>query len=200
MPKVGGVDLAASPKRPSAVALFEKRGGAWTLNLVAEGPMSVEELAELLLAERPTLVAVDAPLLCPEGVSFRQVERQLMKVGGRVLPLTWPSMKALCLRARDLAARLLSGGIIVVETHPYSAAKLADCPLRELARRVASAAVEEPSKHIVDAVLSALVALCVVEACSLKLAGIDGTIYLAAPESCSRLEALIALDSVTESS
>ncbi|MCS7162178.1 MAG: hypothetical protein NZ958_02455 [Bacteroidia bacterium] len=90
-----GLDLAASPRRPSGVVI----GESWE-NLYATTAHSDEEILVLLrgVVQR---VWVDAPLTCGEG-PFRACDKLLHREGLTPLPLSWKSMQQLHKRAFSL--------------------------------------------------------------------------------------------------
>jgi len=110
----GGLDLTASPNRASAVAVIAS--GAITTGLYRTDD---EILGALKSA---SIVAIDSPLSQPRHGWHRDVDRALLRMGYKVFPAAWPSMKALkssrCSGYADLAPET---GPKVIETHPLSA-------------------------------------------------------------------------------
>ncbi len=130
-----GVDLAASPRGASGVALLEqRRGGESRLLACVEARFSDEELLELLtLHGPPAAVVFDAPLWGGDAVEgFRPVERLVLRLGGRLLPSKLPSMVKLARRGLRLAARV-SVFSEVFETHPRSFLRIGGCSVDALA-------------------------------------------------------------------
>ncbi|GIV23538.1 MAG: DUF429 domain-containing protein [Bacteroidia bacterium] len=93
-----GVDLAASPKRPSGVAV----GEMWSTVQVHTCYTDEEIIASLVQA---CMVWIDAPLTEGKG-PFRDCDRLLMQRGITLLPLSWPAMRQLYARALRLQAQL----------------------------------------------------------------------------------------------
>ncbi|NOZ88865.1 MAG: hypothetical protein GXO15_02970 [Crenarchaeota archaeon] len=157
-----GVDLAASPRGVSGVVVLEQgRGGAARLLACAEARFSDEELLELLtLHGPPAAVVFDAPLWGGEAVDgFRPVERLVLRLGGRLLPLKLASMRALARRGLRLAARVKVFSE-VFETHPRSFLRIGGCGVDAVARRlgVDAAALRGCGRHSLDAFAAAAAA------------------------------------------
>lgn len=106
----GGLDLAASPQRPSALAV----GGRWD-TLRVETVFGDEAIIARL--QEVPIVWVDAPLTASES-AFRDCDRALHAVGIMPLPLTWRSMQALHRRA--VALRKMTPSVEWRETFPWS--------------------------------------------------------------------------------
>ncbi|MCS7298226.1 MAG: DUF429 domain-containing protein [Bacteroidia bacterium] len=90
----GGLDLAASPRRPSGIVV----GAEWTSLKVLTAYEDEEILAHLA---EVSAVWVDAPLTF-SNKAFRDCDRKLQMRGIATLPLTWPSMQGLYRRASTL--------------------------------------------------------------------------------------------------
>ncbi len=153
--RVGGVDLAASPRRASATAVIDTGR-----SIRIYSAHSDEEIIQSIIST--SVVAIDAPLaLPPRGESYREVERAVIAMGYRLLPLTMKSMRALALRAHGLVARLREKGVSVVETHPRSALRSSGCrDVWELVEREGLVlAKTRLSRDERDAVVAAVAAL-----------------------------------------
>ncbi len=181
MPAVAGVDLSASPERPTGIAILEKTNEYWEVVLLEE-LKSCDNccIAQLLLDYRVTTVVVDAPFsIPPKDKWFREVEREFLRIGGKLLPAAKGPMRKLAERAMKLVDILESRGLSVYETHPYSVLKLAGLSLEELLEllRVKNYPPKIKSKHKKDALVASLVAVCIEEGCSNAVVGRDGSIY-----------------------
>ncbi len=179
MTRVAGLDLAASPRRPTGYALAEKG------ELVRHGVVFTDdEVIKAVGSAR--VVAVDAPLTLPEGGrGFRRVDLKLLSMGYRLLPVSLPGMRALALRAVKLRAALERAGVgEVIETHPRSAWLSSRCrdPL-EAACRVLRCGRRPRglTEHEVDAILAAAVAYAYAEGSSVAVEAEDGVIHLLPP-------------------
>ncbi|KSW11336.1 hypothetical protein CF15_00230 [Pyrodictium occultum] len=186
MPCYAGIDLAASPRRPTGVAIV-CGGGGGRLGLESVGiAYSDHEILALIPAGRVLVAAVDAPLsLPPPGQGFRPVERRLLSMGGRLLPLSLEPMRKLAERAIRLQGLLEGKGVRVVETHPSTVLRLSGCGSHS--RFYAAFGVEEPgglSKHERDALVAALVAYCVEAGCGLEVREAGDTVYMVKPGTC----------------
>ena len=176
-----GLDLAASPRRCSGYALIGR--GRRLLKLLCL--RRDEEIVAELGADSPVIVAVDAPLSMPQRGAFREVDRLLIARGGRVLPPVFKGMARLVERAQRLVGRLKAMGLRIVETHPMSALRLSGCPnALRLAEELGigysgfETVLRSGPKDLVDAFISAVVAMCVEEGCSLSVKGADGEIVV----------------------
>ena len=148
--KFCGIDLAV--KRPSAVGVLKDRL-IEVYELDDEGIIKTCWDAEV--------IAIDSPLSHSKG--FRDVDRNMIKMGYRVLPPSW--MKSLVDKAIFLSSSLKGK---VIETHPTSSLKNIGLDWRKF----------NVKKDVVDAIVSALVAKFYVEGNAMEIRGIDGVIYL----------------------
>jgi len=155
-----GVDLAAKPTRPTGLAILSR-------DLLATFTLRADrEILDLLQAERPDVVAIDAPLSMPEGEYLREADREMIRMGLRVLPPGLGPMRALTERGIRLARELRSRGFSVIEVHPRSSAKILGVPctkqgiLEALRSFLGSVEVEGlRNRHEVDAGFAALTGL-----------------------------------------
>jgi len=148
--KLCGIDLAV--KRPSTIGVLNGN----TIE-VYEGN---EDLI-LQLCATSEIVAIDSPLSYSKG--FRDVDKQMIKRGYRVLPPSW--MESLVVKAIKLS-RMLKGKVI--ETHPTSSLKNIGLDWRRY----------NVKKDIIDAVVAALVSLSYMKGEAMEIRGSDGVIYL----------------------
>lgn len=140
--RVAGVDLAVV--RPSAIAVLD--GCELAAYLSA---MELEDIVSSLSPYRPAVVAIDAPLSKPEGW-LRDVERELLRLGYRLLPPLMGPMARLTERGMRLA-RMLGNAI---EVHPKTSLKAMGLEPGLIYSRY-----RPPTKDHFDAVLAALTAL-----------------------------------------
>ncbi|MGC9210506.1 MAG: DUF429 domain-containing protein [Acidilobus sp.] len=168
----GGLDLAASPRGRSATAIIQS--GMISVSSV----WSDDEIVSSLSGS--DIVAIDSPLTPPRGGGHREVDRLLIQSGFRVLPASWPSMRALYARATTIAARLRGLGIDVIETHPASALKSSGCrDLDELIARLGLTPRSRPTNRDErDAVVAAVVALAYDRGFIEAFRAPDGVVYL----------------------
>ncbi len=172
MVRVAGIDLAGSPRNPSGICiLFDTKIDF--LGIL----YSDEDIVSLIMSRKPRIVAIDAPLAHSKG--YREVDKEMIRHGYRVLPPGWRSMKILVSRALLIRERLEENGIKVIETHPRSALKSSGCSsIYELLAIYGIRLEEKVSRDEVDAIIAALVAyhyeLGDVEVVEAK----DGKIYL----------------------
>jgi len=171
----GGLDLTASPNRASAVAVIAS--GAITTGLYRTDD---EILGALKSA---SIVAIDSPLSQPRHGWHRDVDRALLRMGYKVLPAAWPSMKALYRRALVISSRLSEAGAKVIETHPLSALKSSRCSsYADLAEALGIAIHEKPRvKDEVDSLIAAIVAMAYDEGLVMSVRASDGEVYLLKP-------------------
>ena len=153
--KVIGIDLAGWATNPSGFALLSGRK-IETLLVYSD-----DEIIGLCMRERPSVVAIDAPLSMPKRGNLRKADALLIKRGFRVFPPTFAGMRSLTERGMRLAKKIRAKKIKVIEIHPRTSGMLLfNTPLRkkwvaELKRR-GWQLKESASEHEIDAVLAAL--------------------------------------------
>lgn len=122
-----GIDLAAKENRPSGISIISVNTKE-QLELVFVGKVKKDkEILKLLVEHQVKAVAVDSPLSLPTSGFYRELDLVLRKMGFRVLPLAWKTMRELTLRAMRLATSLRALGVEVFETHPSSCMKSSQC-------------------------------------------------------------------------
>jgi len=119
---VMGIDLSASEKRFSGVCVL--RGLKARTFLLKND----DEIIALAKQVQPKLVAIDAPLSLPTEGGFRQCDRELLKRGVPLFPVTFGPMKQLAERGIRLKRRFESEGFCVVEVFPGGAQDLLRLP------------------------------------------------------------------------
>ena len=171
----GGLDLTASPNRASAVTVIAS-------SAITTGLYRTDD--EILGALKgASIVAIDSPLSQPRHGWHRDVDRVLLRMGYKVLPAAWPSMKALYRRALVISSRLSEAGAKVIETHPLSALKSSRCSsYADLAEALGIAIHEKPRvKDEVDSLIAAIVAMAYDEGLVVSVRASDGEVYLLKP-------------------
>jgi Uncharacterized conserved protein len=119
---------------------------------------------------------VDAPLSLAEG--FREVDREMLRHGFRVLPPGWRGMRVLVKRAVKLSQLLAGLGVTVIETHPRSALAASGCTAEMLLKMHGVEPGRGLTKDELDAVISAIVARYYAEGARAEVRGPDGCIHL----------------------
>ena len=133
---VVGIDLTGSEARPSGWCVMRGREAVTCM------VFTDDEMIDRVLAARPTVVSIDSPLSMPFGrVSvedtdpgreefgiMRRCERELKRRGINVYPSLLPSMQGLTKRGMNLAARIRSLGIPVMESYPGAAQDIMGIP------------------------------------------------------------------------
>jgi predicted nuclease with RNAse H fold len=167
-----GIDLAASPRRPTGVCIIHGRR-VLTANVFED-----DELLKFIARAKPTNVGVDAPLFlpmgrcclrddctCPRDIHFRECDLELRRRGIRFFPITLGPMRMLTERGMKLAAILTSRGHTVLETYPGAAQDVWGIPrqsnvagLRRGLRRFVDLHRQPLSCHELDAITCALLA------------------------------------------
>ena len=127
-----GIDLSATPKRPSAYALLDEQA-----NLVYLDQFSMfEELLAFLEVHRPSLIAIDAPLSLPLGLDCleethpcpptmnhkgRAAEQELARMHiGCFFTTKRSIIKTLIYRGIEIQRDLVDKGYQVIEVYPYA--------------------------------------------------------------------------------
>ncbi len=107
-----GIDLAAKNKNPTGICVLNSKLSCFTV-------FKDEEILDLINKYKPLIVAIDAPLNIE--IPFREAERELIKRGFHVLPLSLKSMQELSLRAQKLISKIKSK---VIETFPRAVERI----------------------------------------------------------------------------
>ena len=186
-----GIDLSGSPSRFTGIAILNRRGRLVHLSLTTA---SVSMLSSIVygLCKRGGIVAIDSPLNVPSDKrGFREVDRELIRLGYKVLPLGSQGMQKLIGRANRLYSLLRKYGFQVIETHPRSSIEMAGCNYSEWHKCIAEY-VSLPkwcfslsSRDAVDAIISATVAFLHgrEHPIDFEIRAPDGVIHLLPPES-----------------
>jgi hypothetical protein len=161
--RVIGVDLAGSPGRITGLCYLEQ-------DLWAEvsRAYSDDETLSFINDHETMVIAIDAPLSLPRSGGLRRCDKELRKVGIRVLPPVLGGMRRLTERAIRLRGILESMGYEVIEVFPTGARKILGLPSKRMgidALRDALVAYgvrglpDDVDQHVLDAVICALVGL-----------------------------------------
>lgn len=107
--------MTASPKRASSVCMLSTRGRA-----VFHEARLDDEIVELARTYSPACVAIDAPLSRPADTKsgYRLCDREVIRLGIRIFPVSFGPIGALLERGLGLAERLRVLGLEVIETFP----------------------------------------------------------------------------------
>ncbi|OYT54323.1 MAG: hypothetical protein B6U77_02865 [Candidatus Hecatellales archaeon ex4484_218] len=174
--KVAGVDLAGSPTRPTGFCILDMGLYAKTKLLYKD-----EEIVNEILAVKPTIVSIDAPLALPRGRCclkddcqcrkaghLRECDKVLLKLKIKFFPLTLGPMRKLTLRGINLTKILSQKGFKVIESFPNSIKIILGFPgkkegLEKLRKALIDYGIKgdinkkKITEHELDAILSALV-------------------------------------------
>ncbi len=121
-----GIDLAASSKNPTGMALLKSNVAKTSL------VYTDSEILETIVKSHPALVAIDAPLSLPEkGEFFRKADTEMIRKGYRVFPPNLPAMKKLALRAIRLNSLIEEKKYKAIEVHPTSTRKALQMPPKD---------------------------------------------------------------------
>lgn len=176
-----GIDLAASERRCTGLAAFMDKGDKFSLIVArcvysdAEILSKVEEMRKN--ADR-VVIAIDAPITTE--VKLREVDRKMISLGFRVIPPTFKHMRCLTIRGTRLALKLIERGVEVIETHPRSVLRSSGCnSFLDLLRCFGlESTLNIRNRHVIDAVLAAIAALCYARGCGESVEAVDGTIWI----------------------
>lgn len=75
---------------------------------------------EDILNKKIDYAGIDAPLSIPEGKSYRDFEKELLKMGIRLFPSGSKFFKKVGLKGIEIAERLQKRGVMVFEVYPYA--------------------------------------------------------------------------------
>ena len=188
-----GVDLSGSPEKISGIAILD---GSGELVCIAAVSADIKVIANVILGfchdATKGIVAVDSPLDVPRGKQsgFRDVDKEMIRRGLRVLPLGSVGMRMLIGRAEELTGLLRRRGFEVIETHPRSSLSLAGCTYEDWDRCVGRYIGVKPflrslgNRDLVDAIVAATTALLHGRnpPGDLEIRSSDGAIHLLPPQ------------------
>lgn len=136
---VVGLDLAGSPARRTGLCVLGP--GLRTRTSVLSDDAAI---LAAVAAERPSIVAIDAPLALPRGrrsleipgpPHLRQCDRRLLEMGIRFFPVTLGPMRMLTARGIALAGKLRRQGYPVIEAYPGGAQDVLGLPRKGAGER-----------------------------------------------------------------
>ncbi|MCD6530470.1 DUF429 domain-containing protein [Candidatus Bathyarchaeota archaeon] len=166
---VVGLDLAGVEDRPSGFCVLEDLN-AETCILYTD-----EEILQKIRLLKPNVIAIDAPLSLPPGrtsieertgTHLRECDRELLKRGIKILPITLGGMRKLTQRGVRLKRLLEAEGFRVIEVYPGGAQDVLGVPRKSRGREPLLAGLKklgirglrkEMSDHELDAVTAAFV-------------------------------------------
>ncbi|MDJ0269252.1 MAG: DUF429 domain-containing protein [Aigarchaeota archaeon] len=133
MPRVVGIDLAGSPRRPTGYC------AVWGEPIRCEAGVVYQdrEIIDLITRFSPDVVAIDAPLTLPRGrksldrrerAHFRECDLELRRRGIRFFPITLGPMRSLTRRGITLRGLLVERGLNVIEVYPGGAQDVLGLP------------------------------------------------------------------------
>lgn len=146
-----------------------------------------DEIITYTIRVKPNIISIDAPLSMGNK-GFRRCERKLINAGFRVYPVTIKWMRELSLRAIYIANKLRNLGFEVIETHPTSSLRACGFKgnikskmeiLHFICDKWNLKLNENMSRHIIDAVISALAGISYLNKKALIFEAEDGAIILA---------------------
>lgn len=180
-----GIDLAAKENRPSGVSII-KYTSISKLELVKVTRIyKDDDLVDTVTRYRQAIVALDSPLSLPkEGMYYRQVDLELKRMGYKVLPPAWHTMKHLTLRAMKLSQIFKAHEISVIETHPLSSLKSSKCETFD--RLVKALEITVPTyltKDERDSIIAAVTCVFYVNKEAVIIKSLNGSIVIL-PEIC----------------
>jgi len=120
-----GIDLAGSPKRNTGMCTMRGSSIDRFATLHTD-----DEILFYVAEDRPSVVAIDAPLTLPpgrrtiedrNGQHYRPCDRELLKRGIRFFPITLGPMRTLTKRGMALARKLRKFRCSVIEIYPGAA-------------------------------------------------------------------------------
>jgi predicted nuclease with RNAse H fold len=156
-----GIDLSGKPQNPTGLAVWINRVVKTTL-LYGD-----DQILETIAQNKPDIIAIDAPFSLPKSGLLRKVDREMIKNGYRVFPLSLPAMKKLTIRAMALNRLISEKEFKTVEVHPTSTCKALGMPKKDWGKIqtiLVQMGLEGDLKvrtlvsHEIDAVLAALTA------------------------------------------
>ena len=171
-----GIDLAAKPHNNTGFAILN---GMIARTMFLRGD---DEIVDHTFRDKPSVMAIDAPLSLPKGRCCanddcqcsrygisRQADRLLLKKGIRGFWPLLPTMKPLTLRGLKLRETFEKHGFKVIEVFPSATQKILDIPTKKAGKEKLyrgltdlgiTLTTENPSNHELDAVTAALTGSC----------------------------------------
>ena len=140
MSRVFGIDLTGSEKRASGIALLDGSNVEFTKRIKLDSELEAEAVKA-----RVELVSIDSPLSLPENPDkiYRDCELTLKRRGIGVFWCLLPTMKNLTMRGINLATKLRSVGLKVIESYPGAAQDVLKIPRKQKGIQVLANALAE---------------------------------------------------------
>lgn len=140
MSRVFGIDLTGSEQRASGVALLDGADLELTRRLKTDAEIEAEAINS-----KVEVVSIDSPLSLPEDRSriYRWCELELKRRGIGVFWCLLPTMRKLTMRGINLAAKLRSHGLTVIESYPGAAQDILKIPRKHKGVQVLANALAE---------------------------------------------------------
>lgn len=166
---VVGIDLAGVESRPSGFCILDG------MNAKTSILYTDKEILEKIRKSKPDVIAIDAPLSLPPGrtsieertdIHLRKCDRELLKRGIKILPITLGGMRKLTQRGIRLRSILEAEGFRVIEVYPGGAQDVLRIPRKSRGRMLLLEGLKrlgikglrrEMSDHELDAVTSAFI-------------------------------------------
>ena len=122
-----GIDLSGLPSRFTGIAITNEKGKLVHFSLSLTSVISLFGIVHSVCTNGG-VVSIDSPLDVPPGKKgYRKIDRKLLRLGLKVLPLGSRGMQLLVRRAEQLSTLLRREEFEVIETHPRSSIILAGC-------------------------------------------------------------------------
>jgi len=120
-----GIDLAGIHRNPTGWALWRNKA------VSACHLYNDNEITRKSVTQKPTIIAIDAPLSLPTKGIMRKADVQMHKLGYPVFPPRFPAMEKLTLRAIEISRKIIKAGFNIIEVHPTSTRKALKMPLKD---------------------------------------------------------------------
>jgi predicted RNase H-like nuclease len=107
-----GIDLAWGERKPDGVAMIEITGQTPTLTEVklVNGDAHLLDSIDIATRDQPCMIAIDAPLICPNQTGARPVDREMHRLFHRQKAGCYPANLQLCPRPPRLGRLLFDCG------------------------------------------------------------------------------------------
>jgi len=165
--KILGIDLAGSEKQKTGICILNEKLEADCFCLFKD-----KEILDLIEKEKPSLVAIDAPLSLPKGrkslkrkskIHFRECDKELWKLNIKFFPITLGPMRKLTERGIRLR-KILEKKYKVIEVYPGASQDILKIPRKQKGLKKLKMGLEKlgikilkknPNNHELDAITCA---------------------------------------------
>ena len=129
-----GLDLAGVETRPTGFCLLVN------MNVETCLVYTDKEILKKTVESKPRVVAIDAPLCLPPGrktidertnIHLRESDRELLKMGIKLFPITLGPMRKLTTRGIGLKNAFETQGLTVIEAYPGGAQDVLGIPRKQ---------------------------------------------------------------------